>query len=80
MIKVTSKIVRNIEDLSIKDPQFEEILTKFNDKWYLEVQVEDTGIGIKNEDKSKLFKLFGFLESSQEINSKGIGLGLYISK
>lgn len=29
---------------------------------------------------SKLFKLFGFLESSKEINVKGIGLGLHISK
>ena len=28
----------------------------------------------------KLFKLFGFLESSKQINSKGIGLGLHISK
>ena len=32
---------------------------------YLEIQVQDTGIGIKEEDKSKLFKLFGFLESSK---------------
>ena len=42
--------------------------------------MSDTGIGISNEDKPKLFKLFGFLESSKKMNSKGIGLGLYISK
>ena len=30
----------------------------------LEFQVIDTGIGIKEEDKSKLFKLFGFLTNS----------------
>ena len=29
---------------------------------------------------SKLFKKFGFLKSSQELNAKGVGLGLYISK
>lgn len=40
----------------------------------------DNGIGIKEEDKNKLFKLFGFLESTQEVNAKGIGLGLYICK
>ena len=40
----------------------------------------DTGIGIKKEDMSKLFKLFGFLDTTKELNTKGIGLGLHISK
>jgi len=30
-------------------------------KSYLEVQVKDIGYGIKDEDKPKLFKLFGFV-------------------
>ena len=42
--------------------------------------MEDSGIGIKDEDKNKLFELFGFLESTKELNTKGIGLGLHISK
>ena len=46
----------------------------------LEIQVIDTGIGIKQEDISKLFKLFGFLDTTKELNTKGIGLGLHISK
>ena len=46
----------------------------------LEFQVIDTGIGIKEEDKSKLFKLFGFLETTKQLNTKGIGLGLHICK
>jgi len=29
---------------------------------------------------SKLFKLFGFLDTAKELNTKGIGLGLHISK
>lgn len=37
-------------------------------------------MGIKEEDLPKLFKLFGFLESSKSLNTKGIGLGLHISK
>jgi len=41
--------------------------------------VIDTGIGIKEEDQDKLFKLFGFLDSSKELNTKGVGLGLHIS-
>jgi signal transduction histidine kinase len=44
------------------------------------ISVSDQGIGIKPEDYTKLFKLFGFLESSKELNVKGIGLGLYICK
>ena len=28
----------------------------------------------------KLFKLFGFLEATKQINTKGIGLGLHITK
>ena len=31
-------------------------------------------------DIPKLFKLYGFLDSSKELNTKGIGIGLYICK
>ena len=45
----------------------------------VQIKVIDSGIGIKEEDQNKLFKLFGFLDSSKEINTKGVGLGLHIS-
>ena len=41
--------------------------------------MKDTGVGIKDEDKTKLFKQFGFLDATREINVGGIGLGLHIS-
>ena len=44
------------------------------------IRVKDTGIGIRARDQKKLFKLYGYLESSRKLNSKGIGLGLYICK
>jgi len=44
------------------------------------VTVADTGIGISLEDQSRLFKLFGFLQSSEQLNANGIGLGLVISQ
>ena len=43
------------------------------------MRVEDTGMGIKEEDHSKLFKLFGFVQNSEQYNKNGIGLGLHIS-
>ena len=46
----------------------------------LEISVADSGIGIKKSDHHKLFKLFGFLDNSKELNTKGVGLGLHISQ
>ena len=43
-------------------------------------EVEDSGIGIKEEDQEKLFKLFGRLEQhDKKVNTHGVGLGLTIS-
>ena len=42
------------------------------------VSVEDTGIGIKSEDKDKLFKKFGKLNDYNNLNRQGTGLGLSI--
>lgn len=47
---------------------------------YLQISVKDTGIGIKKKDQRKLFKLFGFLNNTKQMNTKGIGLGLAICK
>lgn len=42
--------------------------------------VEDTGIGIKAEDMSKLFSSFSQLDSKRNRNIEGTGLGLAITK
>ena len=42
--------------------------------------MEDTGIGIEYEDQDKLFKLFGFVQDTQGLNTHGIGLGLVIAE
>jgi signal transduction histidine kinase len=55
-----------------------EIVPK-DENTYLEIQVIDTGIGIKEEDQDKLFKLFGFVQDTKNLNKNGIGLGLAIS-
>ena len=40
--------------------------------------MEDTGHGISTENQNKLFKLFGFVEETESLNTNGIGLGLMI--
>jgi signal transduction histidine kinase len=46
----------------------------------IELTVQDSGVGIKEEDLNKLFRLFGFLDETKELNTGGIGLGLHICK
>ncbi len=46
----------------------------------LMVSVEDTGIGIKEQDKDKLFHSFEQVDSKRNRNVEGAGLGLAISK
>jgi signal transduction histidine kinase len=45
----------------------------------LQIEIYDTGPGIKNEDLNKLFNLFGKLDDPKSFNKEGTGLGLYIS-
>jgi len=64
---------------------------KYSEKGYVELKVEktdnslriavkDTGIGIREEDISKLFKSFIRLESHIKELTLGTGLGLYLTK
>lgn len=46
----------------------------------LSVSVYDTGIGISEDNRKKLFMLFGKLEETASINTSGVGLGLSICK
>lgn len=51
-----------------------------NDKIYVQMRVEDTGVGIKKQDLDKLFVSFSQLNSYQSHNKEGTGLGLTIAK
>ena len=46
----------------------------------LEISVTDNGTGIKENDMKKLFQLYGFIKTTQEVNTRGIGLGLHICR
>ena len=44
------------------------------------ISVTDNGVGIKRQDQKKLFKMFSMLKSTSQMNTNGIGLGLFITK
>lgn len=47
----------------------------------IRISVIDSGVGIAQENHSKIFKLFGACKNlNKKINVEGIGLGLMISK
>ena len=48
--------------------------------WRLSFAVSDTGIGIKPEDREKIFVLFQQIDTKKNRNIEGTGLGLSISK
>ena len=47
---------------------------------FLVIHVKDSGVGIAQEDFSKLFTRFGKLQRTASVNDDGIGLGLTIVK
>ena len=50
---------------------------------YVDIKIEDTGIGITESEKRKLFEKFGKIErfgKGYDVHIEGSGLGLYISK
>ena len=46
----------------------------------MKVHIVDNGKGILPDDMKKLFKMFGKLRRTAEMNSEGIGMGLMICK
>jgi PAS domain S-box-containing protein len=50
---------------------------------YIDIIIKDTGVGLTQEEKGKLFQKFGKIERSGmelDVDIEGAGLGLYISK
>ena len=51
-----------------------------HEKSMLNIEIIDNGKGIKEEERKDLFRRFGKLQRTADINQEGIGLGLTICK
>lgn len=76
--QVILNLVGNAIKFSNEFGQIEIFSTKNPDSF--EISVKDTGIGIKNKDKEKIFMYFQQLDSSYSKKENGTGLGLALSK
>lgn len=56
-----------------------EVTEEMEESDCIQIAVIDTGIGIKDEDKENLFKMYGKLQDVHGVNKNGVGLGLNIS-
>ncbi len=79
--KILQQIIINILSNAIKFTQEGYIIIKLsNDEEYVEIVVQDSGIGISTEDLKMLFRDFTQLKNNQQKQYKGTGLGLSLSK
>jgi len=78
------KAVNSEQDTVNSNKEKKELFTKYysltTDRNFIEISVEDTGIGIKPEDMDKLFKEFSQIESAYSKTHEGTGLGLALTK
>jgi signal transduction histidine kinase len=56
------------------------VVAKPSERGWFELQVRDTGIGIRREDLDKLFVSFQQLDSGVARSQEGTGLGLALTK
>lgn len=75
-------VIQNLIENAIKySNNGDRILISLNEQPdTLTISVKDTGIGIKDEDKAKIFEKFFRSKNAKEKEEIGTGLGLYTSK
>jgi signal transduction histidine kinase len=76
-------VVQNFLDNALKYTKEGEIslkLEELKEEKKIKVSVSDTGVGIPEEEKIKIFNKFVRGENVQRMDTEGSGLGLFISK
>ncbi|MDP3814767.1 MAG: PAS domain S-box protein [Pseudomonas sp.] len=83
--RALSQIVINLTNNAIKYSEQGQVCISLtrrraNGQGYVEIQVADSGVGIRDEDQAKLFQAFTQLDSSSTRRYEGTGLGLHLSQ
>jgi two-component system sensor histidine kinase/response regulator len=80
--RMIETVVRNLISNALKfnEPGGKIILSHKKENGFIEVSVTDTGIGIKDENLSKLFRLEESFSTPGTDNEQGTGLGLILCK
>jgi signal transduction histidine kinase len=79
--QINDHVLRNLIDNSINyTPSGSITVSLVHGKGKLIFAVKDTGVGITNEDKQRLFTEGGHGKDSQSINAHSTGYGLFIAK
>lgn len=76
-----SQIIINLVSNAVKFTEKGKVLVSvFNDKHNINIQIQDTGIGIKEEKLNSIFDEFRQIDGSSSRQYEGTGLGLTIVK
>lgn len=75
-----SNLIDNAIRYNIKNGSVTVSVKRLTDKPYVQVSVQDTGIGIPPEDMDKVFTKFHRSENVLKKETEGSGLGLFITK
>lgn len=81
-VHALTSVITNLVDNAIKYSRLEKNISVELEKQKdsILLRVKDSGVGISNEDKRKVFHRFFRAGNEETRNSKGTGLGLYIVK
>jgi len=77
---VLQNLIENAIKYNVKNGEVRVRVNWLKDKPYVEVSVEDTGVGIPAKDLPHIFSKFFRGENVRRIETGGSGLGLYISR
>ncbi|MDI6733966.1 MAG: ATP-binding protein [Patescibacteria group bacterium] len=73
-------VIENAIKYNIVNGKVKITLSEEENRPFVKVIIEDTGVGIPEEDSKKLFKKFHRGANVQQLEPNGSGLGLYITK
>lgn len=77
---VLSNLIDNAIKYNVEEGSVTVRIQPLSGKPYVEISVEDTGVGVSPEDINKLFTKFFRSEATMKLATEGSGLGLYLTK